>query len=98
MVELERQNLLGAAGGIPQTNNSSSDDTLCSSMVTSVTPLKRMQQFISNTHDTLCHALAVTFSTLSHEAYNFPNVASSLISSIFANLEVSTFSLLFVLV
>ena len=79
MLELERQNLLGIG---------STGEVLSSETKRVMTPLQRMQNFISNVHEDYCHALAHAFHALSHDIYHVPNIAHSLIATVFSNLEV----------
>nr|XP_024216968.1 exportin-5 [Halyomorpha halys] len=78
MLELERQNLLGIGSTSEVMNSESKGET---------TPLQRMQNFISNVHEDCCHALAHAFHALSHDMYHVPNLAHSLIATVFSNLE-----------
>lgn len=82
MVEVERQNLLGVGSGTSQSDNMGSETK------TATTPLQRMQNFLSSVHEDAAHALAHAFHSLSHDIYHVPNLAPSIITTIFSNLEV----------
>lgn len=80
MLELDRQNLLGIGSseareaGAPETKGET-------------TPLQRMQNFVHGMHEDCMHALAHAFHALSHDIYHVPNVAHSLIATVFSNLQ-----------
>lgn len=79
IIELDRQNLLGIG-------NSESRETTSESK-SETTPLQRMQNFVHSVHEDCCHALAHAFHALSHDIYHVPNLAHSLIATVFSNLE-----------
>ncbi|KAF6200266.1 hypothetical protein GE061_006569 [Apolygus lucorum] len=81
MLDLEKQNLLGVGSNV--------GDTVASDIRGETTPLQRMQNFISSIYEDTYHTLANAFHSLSHEIYNMPNLAPSLIATVFSNMEVS---------
>lgn len=80
MLELDRQNLLGIGSSeCREVGTESKGET---------TPLQRMQNFIHSVHEDCMHALAHAFHALSHDIYHVPNIAHTVIASVFAHLEV----------
>lgn len=82
MLDLEKQNLLGVG-------NSGASDGVAADVKGETTPLQRMQNFISSMYEDTFHALGHAFHSLPHEIYNIPNLAPTLIATVFSNLEVS---------
>ncbi|XP_013417289.1 exportin-5 [Lingula anatina] len=76
--ETEKLILLGIQPPfIDNTDNAASKD-----------PLKRMQGFINSAHDNSYHILGNCCSSLGYEFYRMPDLAQSIISHVFHNLEV----------
>lgn len=89
MSELEKQNLLGIGSSVSDgvTSDGKGGPLLH-------TPQHRMQMFVGNVYEDTFHTLANAFHALSHEIYNMPNLAVSLIGTVFSNLEVSSVNVL----
>ncbi|XP_071452699.1 exportin-5 isoform X2 [Hetaerina americana] len=95
MLEVDKANLLGGAGCPLYSQGSilppsSPDDSLdpASPRTYRQTPLDRMQHFLSSVHDQSYHILGSAGPSLGRDLYRMPNLASSLISTVFSNLEV----------
>ncbi|KAG8236610.1 hypothetical protein J437_LFUL017051 [Ladona fulva] len=95
MLEVDKGNLLGGVGTPYSSQNSmlppsSPDDSLdpASPRPYRQTPLDRMQHFLSSVHDNCYHILGAAGPSLGRDLYRLPNLASSLISTVFSNLEV----------
>ncbi|XP_046395855.1 exportin-5 isoform X3 [Ischnura elegans] len=95
MLEVDKANLLGGSGCPLYSQGgilppSSPDDSLdpASPRTYRQTPLDRMQHFLSSVHDQSYHILGAAGPSLGRDLYRMPNLASSLISTVFSNLEV----------
>lgn len=77
MEDAEKQVLLGIQP--PCVDNT--DATSCKH------PLERMQSFIACTHNNCYHVLGNSGSSMGHEFYQVPNLAPSLLNSVFINLD-----------
>lgn len=79
MLEVDRKNLLGISIQL-----SLSDFDVCQRPKT---PLQRMQNFLSTVHDNCYHTLGAAFPSIGRDLYQLSNLAETLISTVFTNLE-----------
>ncbi|XP_075214562.1 exportin-5-like protein Ranbp21 [Lycorma delicatula] len=79
MLEVERNNLLGIVNQLSLT-----DFDL---FQRPKTPLQRMQNFLTTVHDNCYHSLGAAFPSIGRDLYQIPNLAESLITTVFSNLE-----------
>ena len=83
ILELDRSNVLGT------TCSASFVDHVDVSHPRAQTPLERMQHFLTMVHDTTYHILGNSGPSLGRDFYQLEGLVPNILTSLFANLEVS---------
>ncbi|XP_039280028.1 exportin-5-like [Nilaparvata lugens] len=81
MLEVDRNNLLGIT-----TQSQSAADCLDWTQPPK-TPIHRIQNFMTAVHDTSYHVLGAAFQSIGRDLYQLPNLATTLLNTVFSNLD-----------